>query len=287
CEKGPARPGREGDPGLSALSLPLSRQRPARASPPSRPAPEGSAGPPPPAWRRGPAPWRRTPCLLELPFRATRWGPADAGAVAAEGGGGPRRAERRRKRSGRGGRGPPPGGAVAQAQWPRREGGPRRAERRRKRSAARGPEGERLPRGAGLGLRCHGDGGGRAGSHAVHGQYVPREPHPREGQYTFADGLEYKPEKWHYCDSYDRRFYTEICGGLKPAGICQLTNLDPPRNIPTGCYDCGDGFYNPDTRVITDYSFRFLRNADDDEHEWITRTCRKGWDEIIGYKPKL
>ncbi|XP_028919568.1 MORN repeat-containing protein 5 isoform X2 [Ornithorhynchus anatinus] len=82
-----------------------------------------------------------------------------------------------------------------------------------------------------------------------------------EGQYTFADGLEYKPEKWHYCDSYDRRFYTEICGGLKPAGICQLTNLDPPRNIPTGCYDCGDGFYNPDTRVITDYSFRFLRNA--------------------------
>lgn len=39
-----------------------------------------------------------------------------------------------------------------------------------------------------------------------------------QGKYTFADGLEYQDEKWHYCDGYDRRFYTEICSGLKPAG---------------------------------------------------------------------
>uniref|UniRef100_A0A8B9NYB4 MORN repeat containing 5 n=1 Tax=Apteryx owenii TaxID=8824 RepID=A0A8B9NYB4_APTOW len=100
--------------------------------------------------------------------------------------------------------------------------------------------------------------------------------HDRVGKYTFADGLEYRDKKWHYCDGYDRRFYTEIFSGLKPAGISQLTNLDPPRKIPEGCYDCGDGFYNPKTRVIIDYKFRFLRNADDDEHEWIVRTCRKG-----------
>ena len=24
--------------------------------------------------------------------------------------------------------------------------------------------------------------------------------------------------------------------------------------------------------------------TDDDEHEWIVRTCRKGWDEIVGYQ---
>ncbi|XP_077163327.1 MORN repeat-containing protein 5 isoform X1 [Paroedura picta] len=107
-----------------------------------------------------------------------------------------------------------------------------------------------------------------------------------EGKYTFADGLEYKDDKWHYCDGYDRRFYTEICNGLKPAGISQLTNLDPPRPIPDGCYDCGDGFYNPETRVVVDYKHRFLRNADDDEHELIIRTCRKGWDENVGFKPK-
>lgn len=44
-------------------------------------------------------------------------------------------------------------------------------------------------------------------------------------------------------------------------GISQLTNMDPPRKIPQGCYDCGDGFYNPATRIIKDYRNRFLRNA--------------------------
>uniref|UniRef100_A0A8B9MRS4 MORN repeat-containing protein 5 n=1 Tax=Accipiter nisus TaxID=211598 RepID=A0A8B9MRS4_9AVES len=109
---------------------------------------------------------------------------------------------------------------------------------------------------------------------------------PVQGKYTFADGLQYKDKKWHYCDGYDRRFYTEICSGLKPPGTSRLTNLDPPKKIPEGCYDCGDGFYNPETRVIVDYKLRFLRNADDDEHEWIIRTCRKAWDETIEHKPK-
>ena len=44
-------------------------------------------------------------------------------------------------------------------------------------------------------------------------------------------------------------------------GISQLTNMDPPRKIPPGCYDCGDGFYNPNTRIVKDYKYRFLRNA--------------------------
>ncbi|XP_032979436.1 MORN repeat-containing protein 5 isoform X1 [Rhinolophus ferrumequinum] len=116
--------------------------------------------------------------------------------------------------------------------------------------------------------------------------------HPRvllgfQGTYTFSDGLQYEGKNWHYCDTYDRRFYTEMCHGLKPTGIAQLTNDDPPRKIPEGCYDCGDGFYNPTTRIVKDYKNRFLRNADDDEHEWIIRTCRKGWDEIVGHRPKL
>jgi len=29
-----------------------------------------------------------------------------------------------------------------------------------------------------------------------------------------------------------------------------------------------------------------LQRTDDDEHEWIVRTCRKGWDEYAGYKQK-
>lgn len=31
-----------------------------------------------------------------------------------------------------------------------------------------------------------------------------------------------------------------------------------------------------------------LSSIDDDEHEWIVRTCRKGWDEHIGgQNPRL
>ncbi|XP_009074398.1 PREDICTED: MORN repeat-containing protein 5 [Acanthisitta chloris] len=107
-----------------------------------------------------------------------------------------------------------------------------------------------------------------------------------QGKYVFADGLEYDDKKWNYCDGYDRRFYTEICSGFKPPGIPQFTNLDPPRIIPEGCYDCGDGFYNPETRVVVDYQFEFLRNADDEEHEWIIRTCRKAWGKTAEHKPK-
>nr|CAB3263908.1 MORN repeat-containing protein 5-like [Phallusia mammillata] len=107
------------------------------------------------------------------------------------------------------------------------------------------------------------------------------------GNYTFADGLKYGNGDWEYCDGYDRRFYTEICNGLKPAGRSQLTNRVPPREIPEGQYDCGDGFYNPKNRIVTDYNLRFLRNADDDEHEWIMKTCRKGWDKVVGFLPQL
>ncbi|KAK2152378.1 hypothetical protein LSH36_330g05036 [Paralvinella palmiformis] len=107
-----------------------------------------------------------------------------------------------------------------------------------------------------------------------------------KGKYTFADGLVFEEENWEYCDGYDRRFYTEIKNGLQPAGRSQLTNRVPPREIPDGCYDCGDGFYNPNTRVVQDYNFKFLRNADDDEHNWIINTCRKGWDEYVGHQKK-
>jgi len=31
----------------------------------------------------------------------------------------------------------------------------------------------------------------------------------------------------------------------------------------------------------------FFSLSDDDEHDWITRHCRKGWDEIIGFKEQL
>lgn len=61
-------------------------------------------------------------------------------------------------------------------------------------------------------------------------------------------------------------------------GISQLTNLDPPRNIPQGCYDCGDGFYDPETRVVVDYKLRFLRNAG-----MIHFFCKVNWVYLSCY----
>nr|CAH8838972.1 unnamed protein product [Trichobilharzia regenti] len=105
--------------------------------------------------------------------------------------------------------------------------------------------------------------------------------HPKNGEIIYADGLKYK-EGSHYCDEFDRRFYTEICFGLKPAGRSQLVDKEPRKQIPPGCYDTGDGFYDPLTRVVTDYTGRFLRNSDAEEHIWITTKCRKAWDEHVG-----
>ena len=44
-------------------------------------------------------------------------------------------------------------------------------------------------------------------------------------------------------------------------GRSQLANQDPPPAIPEGMYDCGDGFYDPVTRKITNYDMVFLRNT--------------------------
>lgn len=41
-----------------------------------------------------------------------------------------------------------------------------------------------------------------------------------QGKYIFVDGLVYEEENWEYCDGYDRRFYIEICKGLKLVGTC-------------------------------------------------------------------
>ena len=46
----------------------------------------------------------------------------------------------------------------------------------------------------------------------------------------------------------------------------------------------GDGYYHPEKRVVYTYEGAFLRNADQEEHEWIVKHCRKAWDEFVGFK---
>ncbi|KAG7266495.1 hypothetical protein CRUP_016867 [Coryphaenoides rupestris] len=84
----------------------------------------------------------------------------------------------------------------------------------------------------------------------------------KQGTFIFADGLVFQDRDWDYCDGYDRRFSSERRNGLRPAGESQLTDTHPARLVPAGCYDCGDGFYDPVSRVVSTYAEgRFLRSA--------------------------
>ena len=38
--------------------------------------------------------------------------------------------------------------------------------------------------------------------------------------------FKFEEKDWDYCDGFDRRFYTEICHGLQPAGKSQLTDKE-------------------------------------------------------------
>lgn len=38
------------------------------------------------------------------------------------------------------------------------------------------------------------------------------------GVYTFKDGLKHQEHDWSHCNLEDRRFYSEVCNGMKPAG---------------------------------------------------------------------
>jgi len=41
------------------------------------------------------------------------------------------------------------------------------------------------------------------------------------------------------------------------------------------------------SKTVDDDFEVFMFVSDDDEHDWIVKTCRKGWDEHVGYRPDL
>jgi len=53
------------------------------------------------------------------------------------------------------------------------------------------------------------------------------------GKYIFKDELEYKEDSWEYCTLKDRRFYSEICDGIKPAGLFLHVYTPVPKNALT------------------------------------------------------
>ena len=108
-----------------------------------------------------------------------------------------------------------------------------------------------------------------------------------KGRYVFADGLAYtEPQDgaWSYCTADgDRRFYSELVEGLRPSGDSQLANAHPPKPIPPGTWDVGDGFLADDGKVYPylekegmPKAVIYLRKADHDEETWAKANCRRG-----------
>ncbi|XP_030758953.1 uncharacterized protein LOC115884495 [Sitophilus oryzae] len=56
-----------------------------------------------------------------------------------------------------------------------------------------------------------------------------------------------------YCKMPDRRFQLELEDDLRPAGQEYLTKDKRARQIPDGCYDVGEGIYDPYIKTVVRY----------------------------------
>lgn len=91
-----------------------------------------------------------------------------------------------------------------------------------------------------------------------------------ESRFEFNDGLVYEVEDWNYCTAEDRRFWSEIKDGIKPAGSTQRTNAQVKPVIPPGTFDVGDGYFDPTTHKVHDYASKVeLRQPTEEETKWI------------------
>ncbi|XP_050678858.1 MORN repeat-containing protein 5-like [Leptidea sinapis] len=103
----------------------------------------------------------------------------------------------------------------------------------------------------------------------------------------FADGG--TDEDTNYCRAPDRRFTTEYVHGVQPAPNENMTAEHPPRDIPLGYYDTGDGFYDPVTKVVFhgDDINEILRKPLEREQKWIVENCRTNPIKHLGPRKDL
>ncbi|KAF4745774.1 MORN repeat-containing protein 5, partial [Perkinsus olseni] len=95
-----------------------------------------------------------------------------------------------------------------------------------------------------------------------------------DGRYVFGDGLDFEDKDWGYLNNGDRRFYDEVKHGIRPAGASLLTN-DPkgPPKIPKGCYDVGNGYFDPvENKTFSYDGSRMIGKPGEEEIKWIKNT---------------
>ena len=85
-----------------------------------------------------------------------------------------------------------------------------------------------------------------------------------DGEYEYYDGLIYDSQNWNYCQIPDRRFYTEIKEGLRPAGATLIVNNpNGPKATVPGTYDVGDGYYNMGKNMLYNYDYQEVGPPED------------------------
>jgi hypothetical protein len=74
----------------------------------------------------------------------------------------------------------------------------------------------------------------------------------------------------NYCTGEDRRIYPEHEKGIPHTGACDV------HSIPKGSFDCGDGYYDPESRIIWSYdASTILREPTAKELTWILARTRQ------------
>lgn len=98
----------------------------------------------------------------------------------------------------------------------------------------------------------------------------------------FPDGLAYREQDWAYCNGRDKRFAMDDFQHLPPIGEHRRMPCRMDYPIPAGCYNTGDGFYNPKTKCLYSYSDpeRIVRIPSSREEKWILKHCPTAWEEM-------
>lgn len=128
------------------------------------------------------------------------------------------------------------------------------------------------------------------------------------GFFQFEDGLTFNHKNdhltgWRYLNpTWNRLFSPELRNGLTAVdrnmrAAKSDANGNPIHKIPEGCFDTGDGFYEPSSGNVFHYldkeleknqvsdrsKWKILRHVVEEEGSWTKHNCRKGSDECVGF----
>ena len=99
----------------------------------------------------------------------------------------------------------------------------------------------------------------------------------QSGKLIFDDNLEFKDKDWKYCSAEDRRFQSEQTGRLQAAGATKLSDRRERSELPIGCFDVVEGYFDPGTGKIHAFGTgKDIRTPDAKEVKWIREKCAIG-----------